>query len=117
MPSKLPTLANWFTIPGNAAALDGFLESATGKRWLETLAHHFRAAPDSTPIVLGVNYTEVHAYRNASREGVQAAIDLTRAMSIPHEKKERIPDSGWATQALRDESIITTPDPKPKKKK
>lgn len=108
-------LPKWQSQPKHAKDLSVFLESPTGKRFLELLRFQFRATPLALKIEPGVDYMQINAFLNRDREAWTQLIDFIEFLSIPLKSKERIPDEGWGAVALRHEEekeLPTTAKPK-----
>lgn len=119
MARNSPTLDRWHSSPRFAEELRAFLEAPTGQLFLATLRHHFRARPLDLPIQPGVDYLQINALMNRDREAWTHVIDtIEDVLAVPREKKERLPDEGWATHPLRrEEDIPEAPKLTSKKKK
>lgn len=77
-----PTLADWKAQPNLARSWAEFLESKVGSQLMAVLEQHFGPTVDTTPVVAGVDYTQVYAYRGNSYEACAKVFNVMREMAI-----------------------------------
>lgn len=118
---KKATLVAWQSNPNLARSLAQFLGTKEGDLFMDVLRHEFRACPLPTDVVPGVDYMQVHAFRNAAREACQKVFDTIELMAVPKElKKESAePTAGFHSQLRREpeNEMPTTPPAKSTRKK
>lgn len=78
-----PTLADWKAQPNLARSWAEFLESKAGSQLMAVLEQHFGPTVDITPVVPGVDYTQVYAFRAAAYEACAKVFKIMREMAIP----------------------------------
>lgn len=91
---KRPTLEAWNAQPNLARSLAEFLESKEGVLFMAVLKNKFGPAVDVTPVVPGVDYTQVFAFRGNSYEACQRVFDTIEAMAVPKPPKPEPKESG-----------------------
>lgn len=122
---KKPTLAAWQAQPNLAMSLAQFLESKEGSLFMAVLENEFGPNVDTTPIVPGVDYTQVYAFRGAAYEACAKVFRTIRQMAVPKELKKEPgePTPGFHSHLLRESEKEPPPtsDPavksQPRKKK
>lgn len=120
---KEPTLAAWQAQPNLARSLAEFLESKEGTLFMAVLKHEFGPSVDVTPVVAGVDYTQVYAFRASAYEACAKVFKTIRQMAVPRPPKPEPgePKPGFHTQLRREPEREPAPAPvlksPPRKKK
>lgn len=109
------TLAKWHAQPNLARSWAQFLESKDGELLMGALEHEFGPTVDTTPVVAGVDYTQVYAFRGAAYEACAKVFKIMRDMAIPRapkpEPKESTPGFHSTLQREPEKEPPAAPSP------
>lgn len=113
------TLAAWNAQPNLAQSLAQFLGTKEGMLLMAVLEDEFGPQVDITPVVAGVDYMQVYAFRGNSYEACARVIKKIREMAVPRAKKPEPREStpGFHATLQREPEKESLPAAKPTTRK
>lgn len=97
-------VAQWQGNPNLVNEWREFWQSKAGLEGIKVLRRKFRPNSDETPVVPGVPYTEVFAFRGCAYEAFERMFDAIEKMAVPRPTKPepKEPTPGFHSQLLRE---------------